>query len=247
MVVTIKKIDIQTEVDNLQRFIETRTTLTSSIRSASDLDQIISKKIFQLTNSILDGHSPLTTSADAASNESLVLVKLSQIQATLMNFNFDPAAGEGLMNAVIRSISRENKIQSKVFPEHEWSIPVVKYTIKSLIYISNPPHRYLELAKGLKIGTLFRLFGCAVDQHQLNSCLGFDGSCIESMHWCRATNIVVVTDSTDKRDKATFIELRHVRDAYKLLEMLKRSYSSERRIGVLTIDQMHSAYLNRSQ
>ncbi|KAL8919065.1 MAG: hypothetical protein Q9172_005149 [Xanthocarpia lactea] len=235
MVVSIKKIDIQTEVDNLQRFVEARKTLTSSIRSASDLDQIISRKIFQLTNSILDGHSPLTTSADAASNESLVLVKLGQIQATLMNLNFDPAAGEGLINAVIRSISRENKIQSKVFPEHEWSIPVVKYTVKSLIYISNPPHRYLELAKGLKIGTLFRLFDGAVDQHQLNSCLGFDGNYVESVCWCRATNIVKVTDSTDKNYKDIFIEVRHVRDAYKLLEMLKRSYSSLVRITMLTM------------
>ncbi len=112
---------------------------------------------------------------------------------------------------------------------------MVKYTVKSLVYLSNPPHRYLELAKGPPIGTLFRLFDGAADQYQLNNFLGFDGRYVGSVRWCRATNIVNVTDSTLKDYKNIFMEVRHVRDAHKLLEMLKRSLPSSRGIEFLTM------------
>lgn len=103
--------DLQKELDNLQRFVETRRTVASNIRAASDLDQIIIKKIHELTKIISEGGMSSSPVPIDAGNESLVLVKVGHIRAALTNLDFNLPALDEMTQTAISAVGQIHEVK----------------------------------------------------------------------------------------------------------------------------------------
>ncbi|KAL8998796.1 MAG: hypothetical protein Q9169_002246 [Polycauliona sp. 2 TL-2023] len=236
--------DLQNELDNLQRFADTRISLADNMFLASKIDQFIINGIQRVTKSIRDSVSLGSPVPIDTNNESLVLGKITFLRSTLMSFDFDQGGIMDLMEAAISAIERMYGIRSEIWPECGWCVPIAKYTVGPTIRLYSPPHRYLQLVRHPQDGTLFTLYDKGADLFELDKSFGFQTQNIKHVYWSRSNLTVCISHGAGNQGQEVFIELVAVENALSLIALLKVSYDPQR-FTCIGSGEMESLYINR--
>ncbi|KAL9034604.1 MAG: hypothetical protein Q9180_005312 [Flavoplaca navasiana] len=195
--------EAQDKLTDLETLVAVRKSLNGSHLPLADLDQIIAKTIEKIQQDVIAGNS--------SGNPSRMLGQLNGIRTDLMAIYFDVINLESLMQHIIARVGDEMKIDRKVPVLPKMAIPLVMYTMSSLVFKSKQPQVPLQLVLTTEEDVVFSLFQGGRNLYELGNAFGFKRDDISAIYWAESSNIIrlhfqVSADHIFNR-RAVFLEM----------------------------------------